>query len=55
MSTNSLVGKALQEQMNGVLKEWLKRIRFLLKYLGMERVLQLVKEVSFNQFQEERE
>ena len=28
-------------------------IHFLLKYLGMERFLQQVKEVSYNQFQEE--
>ena len=54
INTNSLVSKALQEQMNGAKQsEWLRTIHFLLKYLGMERFLQQVKEISYTKFQDE--
>ena len=54
MNTNSLVSKALQDQMNETKQsEWLQTVHFLLKYLGMERLLHNVKEININQFQDE--
>ena len=54
MNANTLVNKALLTQMNETTQsEWLKTIHFLLKYLGMERCVQQVKEISFSQFQRE--
>ena len=54
IDTSSLVSKALQEQMNGATQsEWLRTVHFLLKYLGMERSIQHVKEINYNQFQDD--
>ena len=54
MNTSSLASIALQDQMNGTKhSEWLQTVHFLLKYLGLERLLQNVKEININQFQDE--